>query len=314
MNSFLIVVRWDIMRGFSIGKKGSFLETVKFDNNLEFSLFSRGDGVEILQQTIEEGKLFYIYPSDNVDALEFYYLLSGQVVCESDNKKHILGPEDYFTARGLQGPIHFTALSKVTLLCVFTEQTFVHISKDISSLMEIMKQVELKDRYTHKHSDRVANYSVKIAKRLQLSKEQLENLTVAAVLHDIGKIHVPIEILNKPGSLTVEEFEIIKKHPLDGATMVKNSYYQELAPIIEQHHERLNGSGYPYGINGDDILLEARIIAVSDTFDAMSEARAYRKAFKEQIAIDELKRLAGSHYDKEVVCAFEQILKEEGRI
>ncbi|MGU3472325.1 HD-GYP domain-containing protein [Paenibacillus sp. D51F] len=180
--------------------------------------------------------------------------------------------------------------------------------------MEITKQVEIKDRYTHRHSDRVAKYSVKIAKKLHISKEQLENLTVAAVLHDIGKIHVPIEILNKPGRLENEEFEIIKKHPIDGARMVINSYYQELAPIIEQHHERLDGSGYPYGLSGDDILLEARIIAVSDTFDAMTEDRAYRKAFKEQFAIDELKRMAGSHYDKEVVWAFEQILKEEGRI
>lgn len=314
MDSFLSVVRWDTMKGFSIGKKGSFLETVKFENNLEFNLVSRGDGVEILHQTIEEGKLFYIYPSDNVNALEFYFILSGQVVCEFDNSKHILSPEDYFTARGLDEPIYFTALSKVSLLCVFTEQTFVHISKDISSLMEITKQVELKDRYTHKHSDRVANYSVKIAKKLQLGKEQLENLAVAAVLHDIGKIHVPIEILNKPGRLTDEEFRILKKHPVDGAEMVRSSYYKELAPIIEQHHERLNGTGYPYGLRGNDILLEARIIAVSDTFDAMTEDRVYRKAFKEQIAIDELKKLAGPHYDKEVVWAFEQILKEEGRI
>lgn len=302
------------MAGFTIGKKGNFIETVNFDNNLEMSLVTRGDGIEIIHQSIDEGKLFYVYPSDNVNALEFYYILSGRVECELGNKKHILGPEDYFSARGLSDSIHFTALSKVTLLCVFTEQTFVHISKDISSLIEIKKQVELKDRYTRKHSDRVAKYSVKIAKKLKLNKERLENLTLASVLHDIGKIHVPIEILNKPARLADEEFEIIKKHPVDGAEMIKESYYKELAPIIEQHHERLNGTGYPYGLSGDDILLEARIIAVSDTFDAMTEDRAYRKAFKEQIAIDELKRLAGSHYDEEVVLAFEQILREEGRI
>ncbi|MEH7333560.1 HD-GYP domain-containing protein [Neobacillus drentensis] len=302
------------MEGFKIGKKGSFLEKVDFENNGVFSLLTRGDGVEIVRQEIEEGRMFYVYPSENTNALEFYYLLSGEVVCELDNYRHILGPEDYFSARGLKEAIHFTAVSKVTILCIYTEQTFVHISKDISSLMEITKQVELKDRYTFKHSDRVAKYSVKIAKKLKLTKEQLENLTVAAVLHDIGKIHVPIEILNKTGRLTDEEFEIIKKHPVDGANMIKGSYYQELAPIIEQHHERLNGSGYPCGLSGNDILLEARIIAVSDTFDAMTEDRAYRKAFKEKIAIDELKRLAGTHYDQEVVSAFDEILREEGRI
>ncbi|WP_042459967.1 HD-GYP domain-containing protein [Neobacillus dielmonensis] len=302
------------MEGFTIGKKGVFLETVKFENNLELSLLSRGNGVEIIQQTIEEGKLFYVYPSENASSLEFYYILSGQVICELDTEKLTLGPEDYFSVRGLNNPIYFTALSKVTLLCVFTEPTFVHISKDISALKEITKQVELKDRYTYKHSDRVAEYSVKIAKKLKLGKEQLENLAVAAVLHDIGKIHVPSEVLTKPGKLTDEEFELIKKHPGDGAEMVRDSFYKELAPIIEQHHERLNGSGYPHGLSGEEILLEARIIAVSDTFDAMTEDRAYRKAFKEQIALNELRRLAGSHYDKEVVMAFEQILKEEGRI
>ncbi|WP_079525785.1 HD-GYP domain-containing protein [Solibacillus isronensis] len=302
------------MAGFTIGKQGTFLETVHFDDNLEISLFTRGDGVEIIQQTIGEGKLFYVYPSGNVNALEFYFIVSGEVECEVENKKYILSPKDYFIARELSDPIHFTALSKVSLLCVFTEQTFVHISKDISSLIEIKKQVELKDIYTQKHSDRVANYSVKIAKKLKLNKEKLENLAIASVLHDIGKIHVPSEILNKPGKLTDEEFDIIKKHPADGAAMIKESYYKELVPIIEQHHERLNGTGYPNGLRGDEILLEARIIAVSDTFDAMTEDRAYRKAFGAQFAIDELKNLAGTHYDQEVVLALEEILKEEGLI
>lgn len=302
------------MEGFKINKKGESLEKVTFENNLQLGLLTRGDGVEIIQQSIEEGKLFYVYPDDNLKSLEFYFIISGEVFCELGEKSQKLGPEDYFTVRGLKEPIHFTALTKVTLLCVFTEQTFVHISKDISELMEITKQVEKKDRYTHKHSDRVEKYSVKIAKRLKLGKESLENLTVASVLHDIGKIHVPVEVLNKPGKLTDEEYNLIKKHPIDGANMIRDSFYKELAPIIEQHHERLNGSGYPFGLKGDEILLEARIIAVSDTFDAMTEDRAYRKAFNEGVALNELKRLTGSHYDKDVVEAFEQILKEEGRI
>jgi putative nucleotidyltransferase with HDIG domain len=302
------------MEGFTIGKKGTFLEKVDFEENGIFSLLARGDGVEVIHQIIEEGKLFLVYPSENINVLEFYYIISGTVICEADNQKQLLGPDDYFISRGLKEQILFTAQSQVKILCVFTDQTFVHISKDIKSLMEITQQVEKKDRYTHKHSVRVAKYSVKVAKKLKLRKEQLNDLAVAATLHDVGKVYVPIEILNKPGRLTDKEFEIIKKHPVDGAEMIKKSYYQEIAPIIEQHHERLNGSGYPYGLRGDDILLEARIIAVCDTFDAMTENRSYRKAFKEQIAIDELKRLAGSHYDQEVVTAFEQILREEGRI
>lgn len=314
MNSSLFDLRWDDMEGFEVGKKGDFLETVSFDDNTALSLLAKGDGVEIIHQSIEEGMLFYIYPSENATAIEFYFIVSGEIFYDHDNQRIKLGPEDYFTSQNLKEPIYFTALSTVTLLCVFTEQTFFHISKEISKLMDIMNQVEEKDRYTHKHSHRVATYSVRIAQKLKLNKVQLENLTVAAFLHDIGKIHVPSEILNKPGRLTDEEFKLIKKHPLDGAEMVKNSYYYELAPIIAQHHERLNGSGYPYGLRGAEIQLESRIIAVSDSFDAMTEDRVYRKALEDHAAIDELKKMAGTHYDQEVVNAFEQILKEEGKI
>lgn len=302
------------MYGFHLNKKGSSLENVSIEKNLEFSLLSRGDGVEIIQQSIEEDKLFYVYPSDNSKSFEFYYLISGEVMCELDGGSQLLGPGDYFSVRGLEEPVHFTAKTNVTLLSVFTEQTFFQFSKEMASLMKIRNQVEEKDRYTHRHSDRVAKYAVKIAKQLKLSKEILENLTVAAVIHDVGKVNVPSEILNKPGRLTDEEFAIIKKHPGDGADMVKGTYYEELSPIIEQHHERMNGSGYPYGLVGEDILIEARIIAVSDTFDAMTKDRSYRKAFAPEEAFAELDRLKGSQYDSEVVEAFEGILKEEGII
>ncbi len=301
------------MEGFKIGKQSSFLEKVKFNSN-EISLLSRGDGIEVLTQTIEKDQLFYVYPSDNPNVLEFYLMLSGEILCEKDHQKVTLGPQDYFTAKGIKEPIHFQALTNATLLWVVTEPTFVHVSKEIAALMEVVKQVEKKDRYTFMHSDRVANYAVKIAKKLKLNLEQLENLTIASSLHDIGKIHVPEEILNKTSRLTDEEFTIMKKHPVDGAEMVKGTYFEEIYPIIEQHHERLNGSGYPYGLKGEEIFLEARIIAVSDTFDALTEDRVYRKASNSQFALDELKRLVDTHYDKKVVAAFEEVLKEEGLI
>ena len=302
------------MEGFRVGRKNNFLETVNIKDDSVFSLVSRGDGVEILHQSFEQGTLFYVYPSENEKAMEFYFIISGELEYKIDHKIEVLGPEDHFTVRGLTEPIYFTALSNLTLLCVYTEQTFFHISNDISNLMDIMQQVEKKDRYTHQHSNRVAKYSVRIAQELKLNREQLENLTVAAFLHDIGKIHVPTEVLNKPGRLTDEEFTLIKKHPADGAEMVKDSYYSELAPIIIQHHERLDGSGYPNNLKDEEILLESKIIAVSDTFDAMTEDRSYRKAFGPQIAMDELKKWRGLHYDRDVVDAFEQILREEGKI
>jgi putative nucleotidyltransferase with HDIG domain len=301
------------LEGFNIGKKGSAIETVLY-NRSEFSLLTRGDGVEVLLHSIEKNKLFYIYPSENPNVLEFYFILSGEIICEMNDEKITLGPEDYFSAKGLTDHIHFTALTNVTFLWVTTEQTFVHLSNEMSGLMDIVKKVEAKDRYTYLHSDRVANYSIKIAKKMKLNKVQIENLNTASYIHDIGKVNVPEHILNKPTKLTEEEFEIIKKHPSDGAEMIKGTFYEELAPIIEQHHERLNGSGYPKGLKGDEILLEAKIIAVSDTFDAMTEDRVYRKASNAQEAFDVIKSSIGTLYDKEVVAAFEKVLKEEGKI
>lgn len=302
------------MKGFTVCKKDSSLESVKFENNLEMNLLSRGDGIEVIQQIIEKDKLFYLYPSEHKDSFEFYYIISGRITCKLDDSEITLNKGDYFSVNDLEEPIHFTVKSTVTLLCIFTEPTFIHVSHEMASLMEIIQKVESKDKYTYKHSDRVAKYSVKIARKLKLSKQQLERVTIAAVLHDIGKINVPIEVLNKPGRLTDEEFAIIKRHPVDGGNMIKGSYYSELVPIIEQHHERLNGTGYPHNLRDEEILIEAKIIAVSDTFDAMTEDRAYRKAFQEEIAIAEIKRLSGTHYDPAVVSAFEEVLKEEGRI
>ncbi|SFB02462.1 MULTISPECIES: HD domain-containing phosphohydrolase [unclassified Bacillus (in: firmicutes)] len=298
---------------FTIGRKGTYIEQV-ISEHFNISLLARGDGSEIMIQTIARDNLFYIYPSDNASVLEFFYILQGEMICELDGEKIKLGQNDYYTATNLEHPIHFTALTDVVYLWVITEPTFYQLSESITKLINIVDEVEKKDRYTYKHSERVSEYAVKIAKKLMLTKEKLENLYIASLLHDIGKIHTPGEILNKPGKLTDEEFSIIKRHPLDGAEMVKNLYYEDIATIIEQHHERLNGSGYPQKLKGQEILFEARIIAVSDTFDAMTEDRAYRKAYDTQYAIDELKRLVNTHYDKEVVDAFEEILKEEGRI
>jgi putative nucleotidyltransferase with HDIG domain len=298
---------------FAIGRRGENIEKVDF-GDFDISLLARGDGSEIMIQRISKDNLFYLYPSENPNVMEFVYILQGELICENNGEKLQMGPHDYFSSINLQDPIHFTALSEVIYLWVITEPTFYQLSESITQLRDVVEEVEKKDRYTIKHSERVSEYAIKIAKKLMLPKERLENLYIASILHDIGKIHTPEEILNKPGRLTDEEYAIIKRHPLDGAEMVKERYYQEVATIIEQHHERLNGTGYPHGLKGDEILLESRIIAVSDTFDAMTEDRTYRKALSVEFALNELKKLVGSHYDNRVVDAFEDILKEEGRI
>lgn len=158
------------------------------------------------------------------------------------------------------------------------------------------------------------DYSLKIAKILGLSSERLENIVFASLCHDVGKVFVPNEILNKPGKLTEEEFNLIKKHPIDGAKMAQGTFMGNLDKIIVQHHERIDGTGYPYGLKGDEILLEAKIIALADSFDAMTSDRSYRKAMDVEVAFKELKSLSGIHYDEKVVEAFEKVLRDENKI
>lgn len=301
------------MKGFQVGKKGSVLDSVHLEVT-NVNLLARGDGTEVMLQSMEKGKLFYLYPADNPDVMEFCYILSGEVSGEVEGETVIFQQNDYFTAKGLIEPIHFTVLKDVTFLWVITEPAFKQLSNKISSFMDIVKKVELKDRYTFMHSERVASYAIKIAKKLDISNVQLENINTTASLHDIGKIHISKEILNKTDKLTEEEFEIVKKHPVDGAEMLKGTAYEAMYSIIAQHHERLDGSGYPHGLIGDEILLEARIIAVCDTFDAMTEDRIYRKALNAQFAFDEIRGLAGKHFDRNVVEAFGEVLREEGMI
>ncbi|KIL53077.1 HD-GYP domain-containing protein [Jeotgalibacillus campisalis] len=301
------------MEGLKIYKKGTSIEKVDM-NASSISLLLQGGGIEVMTETIFKDRLFYLYPSDNKDVLEFIYILSGEISVEEGIEKQTLYAEDYFSAKALKEPVLFKALTDVTYLWVITEPVFHQVSQETNSLRDIIKQVEKKDRYTSLHSERVTLFSIRVGRKLNLSKDDLYHLHLAAELHDIGKINIPEEILNKPGKLTNEEFDIIKKHPGDGAEMVEKTQYQHLSPIIEQHHERLNGSGYPHGLKGDEILLAARIIAVCDTFDAMTEDRAYRKAFSAEFSIDEIRKMTPDYYDPDVVAAFEEILKEEGRI
>ncbi|TFE01597.1 HD domain-containing phosphohydrolase [Jeotgalibacillus salarius] len=302
------------MKGFSINKAGHSLEQVNNDIT-KIDLLVNSSGMEIMHQFIDKDKMFYIYPSAHPGVMEFYYILSGKIRCEDyDGEKIEVGSGDYICSQGLEEAIHFKTLEEVTLLIISNEESFFHISEKLNSLRNVTDTVEAKDRYTAKHSQRVAEYSVGIARKLKLNTDHLKMLTRAAFLHDIGKINVPEEILNKPGKLTDEEYEIMKRHPVDGAEMVEQTYYKDLAPIIHQHHERINGSGYPDGLKGDEILIEAKIIAVSDTFDALTEDRVYRKAWTPQSALEEIKAHKGDLYDETVVDLFEQVLREEGKI
>jgi PAS domain S-box-containing protein/putative nucleotidyltransferase with HDIG domain len=173
--------------------------------------------------------------------------------------------------------------------------------------------VETRDFYTAGHQKRVAKLSVKIAEEMKLSGERIEALRMAAAIHDLGKISTPAEILSKPGRISEAEFSIIKEHPRIGYNIIKMIDFPiPIAEIILQHHERINGSGYPDGLKGKDILLEAKVLAVADSVEAMISHRPYRPAMGLDKTIEELKKNKGKLYDRKVVDVCIKILKSEG--
>lgn len=162
--------------------------------------------------------------------------------------------------------------------------------------------IELKDRYTKHHLESTAEIAVKIGKKIGMTYEEQEQLWMAGHLHDLGKVQIPIEILNKEGRLTKEEYEVIKTHSLYGYEILKEfDFGFPLADIVAQHHERLDGSGYPKGLKGDEIHYMAKIIAVADVLDALQSDRSYRSKMSKDEIITILKAGAGIHFEPELV-------------
>jgi putative nucleotidyltransferase with HDIG domain len=171
-------------------------------------------------------------------------------------------------------------------------------------LQRMAAMLEAKDPYTLGHSRRVTRHAERIAREMGLSREDVARIRIAASVHDIGKVHTPRQILTKPARLTTEELAVMKRHPADGAQMVAEMGDPEITAMVLHHHERLDGSGYPEGLRGDQIPLGARIISVADTFDAITSGRAYHGPRKHRPALEVVSDEAGSRLDPEAVAAF----------
>jgi HD-GYP domain-containing protein (c-di-GMP phosphodiesterase class II) len=208
-------------------------------------------------------------------------------------------------------------------------QTFNNMAGDIESYIARLKQaaeenrelflgsirmlaaaIDEKDPYTRGHSDRVAKYSVMIGQQLGLPGVELDRLRISALLHDVGKIGVDDRVLKKPGALTPEEFQIMKQHPSKGANIMRPvAQLKDVLPGIELHHEHVDGKGYPYGLKGEEIPMMARIIAVSDTLDAITTNRPYQSAMDIEEALKIIRKISGTKFDVKVVEALEAVVQ-----
>ena len=176
-----------------------------------------------------------------------------------------------------------------------------------------MSAVESRDTYTSGHQSRSAHLACAIATEMELPPDKIEGIRMAGIIHDIGKLSIPVEILSKPTKLTNIEFSLIKEHSRSGYEMLKDVESPwPLAEIVYQHHERVNGSGYPRNLKGDEILMESQILAVADVVEAMASHRPYRSALGIKAALEEIVKNKGILYDDVVADACLKLFQEKG--
>ncbi len=210
-------------------------------------------------------------------------------------------------------PVHFfrqNYVDEVDLIYNYLDQLkeTIHdqdfkLRQHLFNVMDVLVDLlEIKDSYTASHSKQVRKFAIDIAQKMGLSEQEIRDIAFAATLHDIGKIGVARDILNKPGKLTFQEFKVIKEHPVVADDVLKSiKELDHIRNIIRHHHERFDGTGYPDQLVGDDIPLAARVVSVADAFDAMTSDRPYRKALKFKDAIDIMIKEKGTQFDPIVV-------------
>jgi HD-GYP domain-containing protein (c-di-GMP phosphodiesterase class II) len=200
----------------------------------------------------------------------------------------------------------FEGLARQAAIAIDRDRLYQYISEVLAQVLAVMsKMIEAKDPYTEGHTQRVTTTSVAIAEEMARSETEVMRIRRAAQLHDIGKIWLDDSILHKKGRVSEREMAEIRRHPELGKTVLSPLYpFQQVIRGIAEHHESYDGKGYPAGLKGEEICLDARIIAVADTFDAMTSTRSYREALPTGVALEELQKKAGHQFDPRVVEAF----------
>ena len=299
------------MEGIYVIKNGEFVTNIK-QQYVNLGLLASCGDIDIMIHEVGPERPSWLDPGSTPDLMEFFYILSGSItILYEDNNEQLLEKGDCFYAYELKKSIAFKSNSGVKMLYFTSKPVFNDLYSFSGDLNELREQCEKKDKYTGNHSDRVMEYSIKICEKMGLSNELKETLYISAQFHDVGKIMVPDEILNKPDVLTREEFRYIMKHPIYSRSLVEGKFGKEIAEIVEQHHEKLDGTGYPFGLHSNEIRLEAKIISVADSYDAMTTDRPYKKAISPKEAFEELKSCIGKYYDKNIVKAMRIYLSDE---
>jgi HD-GYP domain-containing protein (c-di-GMP phosphodiesterase class II) len=287
--------------------KGQAIEKVSL-KGLELSLVASWDGTEVIHHRLSAGFHWAIGPEEGWKALELLWVISGRLTWKaSDGEAYSIGPGESLTGAPVEEDCIFFAETDTEFLYVTSQPVFHQYSKIVQELTKLTLSVEEKDGYTADHCQRIKQLSMLLGEKLRLTTSQMYALNLGAFFHDLGKIKIPENILGKPESLTKEEWTIMKKHTVYGGDLLNQTKLPSLiaaAPIVIQHHERFNGSGYPYGLKGEQITIGAAIVAVVDSFDAMTTDRIYKKGRSRGEALEEIKKESGILYHPDIVNAF----------
>ena len=241
-------------------------------------LMAKAGGVEVMRQSVSTSATMWITPAKDKDTVEIFYVLSGVVELNIETGPVRLVRGDSFYVDGLREEVRMQASEPTELLYITNRPLFDSLFGFQDDLMNLVRRIDEKDNYTYRHSRDVMEYSVGIVKRAHLEGRVLmDNIVIGSLFHDVGKCFVPDEVLKSHSALDAAGTRYIYKHPVDGGRLLAPHYDSHVVDIVRSHHERLDGSGYPMGKTGDEISLEARIVAAADCFDAMTTDRGYNK-------------------------------------
>ncbi|WP_066060164.1 HD-GYP domain-containing protein [Robertmurraya korlensis] len=296
--------------GIQFVKSGGYIKQSVANGSI-LNLLVQSKGFEVILHEVKEGHHWTIGPIEGWDGIEFIYLLSGSLSWLENKTKMIASTGDHLIMDPIRKDTFFTAIGNTTFLYVSTGPSFDEYNDQIKHFMNLAVAVEEKDGYTADHCQRIKDLSIKTGEKLGLSSEELYVLHIGSFLHDVGKTKIPDLILNKPSKLTNEEYEQMKKHTSLGANMLVETGIPTLkraALIVEQHHERYNGTGYPYRLKGNEINLSSSIVGVVDSFDAMTSVRVYSRGRSLEDALEEVKQERERLFHPDVVDAFLSIM------
>jgi diguanylate cyclase (GGDEF)-like protein len=276
----------------------------------EVALLARASNLDVIRQAFPPGVTFYVDSGADWPGFEFIYLLEGQLQYDGGGHPVVLEPGCFIVRHLARERAYFQTVTDVALLHVCSPPGFHVMQSETEEFYEVARRLDA-DEYVSGHCKRLEDLAVLVGQKLHLSGEQMGDLGYAAFFHDIGKAKVPKHILQKPGKLTDEEWKVMKQHSTWGREMLEGKdFLRAAARIVEESHEQVDGRGYPKGLKGDEISLEARIVSVVDAYDAMTTDRTYRAAMTEEEAIQELRACAGSQFDEQVVEALIEVLDE----